>query len=196
MPIYYCDDCGEVIAYASRHGEMPTCNCGSTNIRQDPDVLDTWFSSALWPFVVLGWPNDKGTPILDAFYPTDVMITARDILYLWVARMIMSSVEFTGKIPFKDVYVHGTILDEQGRIMSRSKGTGIDPLELIGKYGTDATRFGLLLLAAKGQDIKFNWEKFEMSRNFANKVWNAARYILTNVGEEEMRKAGNEEIRG
>jgi valyl-tRNA synthetase len=182
IPIYYCDACGETTAYASEHGEKPTCKCGSPDVRQDEDVLDTWFSSALWPFVVLGWPGEK-TPLLDAFYPQDVMITARDILYLWIARMIMCSEEFLGKIPFKDVFIHGTILDEQGRIMSRSKGTGYDPLELTGKYGTDATRFGLLLLAGMGQDIRFNVEKFEMGRNFANKMWNASRFILMSPGE-------------
>ncbi|MFC1585789.1 valine--tRNA ligase, partial [Fibrobacterota bacterium] len=145
-------------------------------LQQDEDVLDTWFSSALWPFSTLGWPED--TEDLNTFYPTDVLITARDIIYFWVARMMFSGLKYMGKEPFHTVYIHGTILDEKGQRMSKSKGNGIDPLDMIDQYGTDAVRFSLLTLTSEGQDIKLAPTKFEMGRNFANKIWNAVRFVL------------------
>jgi len=179
VPIYTCGDCGETVASVEAVSRCP--KCGSGEIEQDPDVLDTWFSSALWPFAVLGWPDD--TPELEHFYPTDLLITARDITRLWVARMIMMSCYFLQKVPFHEVYVHATVLARDGRRMSKSLGTGIDPLELIDRYGADATRMGLLLMAAKGQDIRFSDERMEASRLFCNKLWNASRFVLMNLGE-------------
>ncbi|MGQ9699098.1 MAG: valine--tRNA ligase, partial [Armatimonadota bacterium] len=180
VPIYTCLECGEITASVQAVLQCP--KCGSGQVEQDSDVLDTWFSSALWPFAVLGWP-DK-TPELEHFYPTDLLITARDITRLWVARMIMMSCYFLQKVPFHEVYVHATVLARDGRRMSKSLGTGIDPLELIDKYGADATRMGLLLMAAKGQDIRFSDERMEASRLFCNKLWNASRFVLMNLGEE------------
>jgi valyl-tRNA synthetase len=180
IPIYTCTSCGEVTASVDAVQKCP--RCGSGAVEQDPDVLDTWFSSALWPFAVLGWPDS--TPELEYFYPTDLLITARDILRLWVARMIMMSCHFLEKIPFREVYVHATVLARDGRRMSKSLGTGIDPLELIDGYGADATRMGLLLMAAKGQDVRFSDEKMEASRFFCNKLWNASRFVLMNLGDE------------
>jgi valyl-tRNA synthetase len=177
IPMWYCEACEEPVASKTRPEECP--KCGKGDFKQDEDILDTWFSSALWPFVVLGWPDD--TPELKAFYPTDIMITARDILYLWVARMIMTSLEYDGRIPFREVFVHATILDKHGRRMSRTLGTGVDPVDLKENYGADATRLGLLLMAAKGQDIRFGVERIEQARNFANKLWNATRFILLTV---------------
>jgi valyl-tRNA synthetase len=152
-------------------------DCGGSNLVQDPDVLDTWFSSAIWPHAVLGWPDD--TPELRHFYPTDLMITARDILYLWVARMVMTGVKFAGDIPFKVVYVHPTVLTREGKRMSKSLGTGIDPLDLLDKYGADGLRFGLIVQAEAGQDLRFHEERLEMARNFGKKLWNAARFVVT-----------------
>jgi valyl-tRNA synthetase len=159
--------------------ETPQCcpDCGGSNLVQDPDVLDTWFSSAIWPHAVLGWPDD--TPELRHFYPTDLMITARDILYLWVARMVMTGVKFAGDIPFKVVYVHPTVLTREGKRMSKSLGTGIDPLDLLDKYGADGLRFGLIVQAEAGQDLRFHEERLEMARNFGKKLWNAARFVIT-----------------
>ncbi len=161
--------------------ETPTTcpHCGSTELTQDEDVLDTWFSSALWPFSTLGWP-DK-TPLLERYYPTSTLITDRGIIYFWVARMVMMGLKMMEEVPFKDVYIHGTILDEQGRKMSKSLGNGIDPLEMIDRYGADAMRFSLVVLSTEGQDLKLSESKFEMGRNFCNKLWNASRFAMMNL---------------
>lgn len=181
IPAWYCESCGEITVAAKT---PDTCrHCASGEIKQDPDVLDTWFSSALWPFATLGWPEK--TADLDYFYPTSVLSTARDILYLWVARMVMCGLKFPEDIPFHTVIIHPTVLNQEGRRMSKSLGTGIDPLELIEKYGTDATRFGLMVQATTMQDMRFTEEKLDMSRNFANKIWNAARFALGNLGDYE-----------
>ncbi len=181
IPAWYCQACGETVV-AAQTPESCT-KCGKSELEQDPDVLDTWFSSALWPFATLGWP-DK-TDDLDYFYPTSILSTARDILYLWVARMIMSGIKFVGQAPFHTVIIHPTVLNKEGRRMSKSLGTGIDPLELIDKYGTDATRFGLMVQATTMQDMRFTEEKLEMSRNFSNKIWNAARFVLMNIDDAD-----------
>jgi valyl-tRNA synthetase len=164
-------------AFAAIETPQKCPDCGGSNLVQDPDVLDTWFSSAIWPHAVLGWPDD--TPELRHFYPTDLMITARDILYLWVARMVMTGVKFAGDIPFKVVYVHPTVLTREGKRMSKSLGTGIDPLDLLDKYGADGLRFGLIVQAEAGQDLRFHEERLEMARNFGKKLWNAARFVVT-----------------
>ncbi len=179
IPIFTCLDCG----YQWAAKEVPTnCpQCPSSSIEQDPDVLDTWFSSALWPFATLGWPRD--TAEMKLFYPTDILITARDILYLWVARMMMTSAWFEGTEPFADVYIYATVLNHEGRRMSKSLGTGVDPLDITEHYGTDALRFGLISQAATGQDLRFGTERVEMSRNFCNKLWNASRFILSNLAD-------------
>jgi len=181
IPVWECQECGELKAY--REDPQKCSKCGSSRLIQDPDVLDTWFSSSLWPMSTLGWP--KETPDLNYFYPTNVLSTARDIIFLWVARMIMMGIEFKGEAPFSDVYVHATILNAEGKRMSKSLGTGIDPLEIIQKYGADATRFGLMLDTEQGQDIWFSENKIELSRNFANKIWNAARFTLGYVNQNE-----------
>ena len=156
--------------------------CGSTNVERDPDVLDTWFSSARWPFETLGWPEK--TEDLDYFYPTDVLVTGYDIIFFWVARMIFSGCEHTGKTPFHTVLIHGLVRDNQGRKMSKSLGNGIDPLEMIDKYGCDALRMNLITGNSPGNDTRFYTEKCEAMRNFANKLWNASRYVLMNLGED------------
>ena len=177
IPAFYCDDCGEV--FAAREDPETCPNCDSANIRQDEDVLDTWFSSALWPFSTLGWPEK--TEDLDYYYPTDVLVTDRGIIYFWVARMVMMGLKFMGEVPFSNVYINATVLDAEGRKMSKSLGNGIDPLEIIEQYGADAMRFSLVLLTAEGQDIKLSPSRFEMGRNFCNKLWNAARFALMNL---------------
>lgn len=177
IPVWNCGNCSFEDAYVENPDKCP--KCGSHQFIQDSDVLDTWFSSALWPFSTMGWPDD--TEDLKYFYPTSVLVTARDIIFLWVARMIMMGLEFMKDVPFRKVYIHATILDKEGRRMSKSKGTGIDPLELFNKYGTDATRFALAFMTAQGQDIKFSEEKMEMARNFANKIWNASRFVMRNM---------------
>jgi valyl-tRNA synthetase len=178
IPAWYCD-CGEIIVAKS---EPKKCTkCDSTNLKRDEDVLDTWFSSALWPFATLGWPTK--TPDLKTYYPTSLNSTARDIIYLWVARMIMSGLEFTGKAPFSDVYIHATVFNKDGKRMSKSLGTGVDPIGLIEKYGADATRFGLLWQAAQGQDMKFSEDALLGAKKFANKVWNASRFVMMNLGD-------------
>ncbi len=177
IPVWYCQDCDEVIV--SRQEPQSCPNCGGHNLKQDEDVLDTWFSSALWPFSTMGWPEK--TEDLQFFYPTDVLVTGRDIIFFWVARMIFMGLEFMDQPPFHDVYVHGLIRDAQGRKMSKSLGNGIDPLEVIEKYGADALRFTLITGNTPGNDMRFREEKLEASRNFANKIWNAARFILMNV---------------
>jgi valyl-tRNA synthetase len=180
IPVWYCDECEETIVSES---EPDRCGaCGGSTLRRDPDVLDTWFSSALWPFATLGWPED--TPELRAFHPTDVNSTARDIIFLWVARMVMMGVEFTGELPFRDVNIHSLIMAPDGRRMSKSLGTGIDPLEAIEARGADATRFGLLAMSSS-QDVKYNEEKIQQGQELANKLWNASRLILLGAGETE-----------
>ena len=178
IPAYYCQDCGEIMV--ARKADAPTtcCKCGGTHIVQDEDTLDTWFSSALWPFSTLGWP-DK-TEDLDYFYPTNVLVTGYDIIFFWVIRMVFSGYEQTGKAPFHTVLIHGLVRDSQGRKMSKSLGNGIDPLEVIDKYGADALRLTLITGNAPGNDMRFYWERVESSRNFANKVWNASRFMLMN----------------
>ena len=177
IPAYYCDDCGEIVVAKEMPEKCPKCGC--THFKQDEDTLDTWFSSALWPFSTLGWP-DK-TKELDYFYPTDVLVTGYDIIFFWVIRMVFSGIEQTGKCPFNTVLIHGLVRDSQGRKMSKSLGNGIDPLEVIGKYGADALRMTLITGNAPGNDMRFYWERVENSRNFANKVWNASRFIMMNI---------------
>jgi valyl-tRNA synthetase len=160
--------------------------CGSTEFVQDPDVLDTWFSSALWPFSTLGWP--KATPELELFYPTDTLVTSFDILFFWVARMIMMGLKFMEEIPFKDVYIHALVRDPEGQKMSKSKGNVIDPLEVMAKYGTDALRFTLAAMASPGRDIKLSEQRIEGYRNFANKLWNASRFVFINLQERPIEK--------
>ena len=177
IPAYYCDECGEVVV---GHGAPEKCpKCGCTHFTQDEDTLDTWFSSALWPFSTLGWPDQ--TEDLDYFYPTDVLVTGYDIIFFWVIRMVFSALEQTGKSPFKHVLIHGLVRDDQGRKMSKSLGNGIDPLEVIDKYGADALRLTLITGNAPGNDMRFYWERVENSRNFANKIWNATRFIMMNM---------------
>ncbi len=176
VPVWYCDDCQE--ATVAREDPSECASCGSRNIRQDADVLDTWFSSALWPFSTLGWPDE--TDDLKAFYPTDVLVTAFDILFFWVARMIMMGLKFMGDVPFRDVYIHALVRDPEGQKMSKSKGNVIDPLVLVDKYGADAFRFTLAAFAAQGRDIKFQEERVQGYRHFINKLWNATKFILMN----------------
>ena len=182
IPVWYCDACGETIVAEEEPTACPKCGAEAEKLRQDPDVLDTWFSSALFPFAALGWPDD--TPELRAFYPTDVLVTARDIIYLWVARMIMSGIEFLDQIPFDDVYINSIIQAPDGRRMSKSLGTGIDPLELIDSHGADALRFGLLAMSST-QDVRFSEAKVQQGRDLANKLWNASRLILLNAADAE-----------
>ena len=177
IPAYYCPDCGEMVVAKSAPQKCPKCGCG--HMEQDPDTLDTWFSSALWPFSTLGWP--KKTEDLDYFFPTDVLVTGYDIIFFWVIRMIFSGYEQMGKAPFHTVLFHGLVRDSQGRKMSKSLGNGIDPLEVIDKYGADALRLTLITGNAPGNDMRFYWERVEASRNFANKVWNASRFIMMNI---------------
>ncbi len=177
IPAYYCDECGETVVAREMPEKCPKCGC--THLHQDEDTLDTWFSSALWPFSTLGWP-DK-TPELEYFYPTDVLVTGYDIIFFWVIRMVFSALEQTGKTPFHHVLIHGLVRDSQGRKMSKSLGNGIDPLEVIDKYGADALRLTLMTGNAPGNDMRFYWERVESSRNFANKIWNASRFVLMNL---------------
>ena len=179
IPAYYCNDCGELIVARTAPNECTKCK--STNIRQDEDVLDTWFSSALWPFSTLGWPDE--TPDLKYFYPTSVLVTGYDIIFFWVARMIFSGIEQMGREPFKYVLIHGLVRDAQGRKMSKSLGNGIDPLDVIEKYGTDALRYALTVGTSPGNDMRFSDEKLEASRNFANKIWNAFRFVMMNFDD-------------
>ena len=181
IPAWYCDDCGETIVAEQAPERCP--KCGSTHLHQDPDTLDTWFSSALWPFETLGWPDE--TEDLKYFYPTDVLVTGYDIIFFWVIRMIFSGYEQMGERPFKTVLFHGLVRDEQGRKMSKSLGNGIDPLEVINKYGADALRLTLITGNAPGNDMRYSETKVENSRNFANKVWNASRFICMNMDEDE-----------
>lgn len=182
IPVWYCDECGETICAR----ETPSCcpKCGGTHLTQDEDVLDTWFSSALWPFSTLGWPDD--TADLNYFYPTDVLVTGYDIIPFWVMRMMFSGIEHTEKVPFRDVLIHGLVRDEQGRKMSKSLGNGIDPLEVIEKYGADSLRLSLMTGVAPGNDTRFTDTKVEAARNFINKIWNASRFVLMNVKDAEI----------
>ena len=180
IPAYYCKDCGKTIVTET----MPKkCECGSENIYQDEDTLDTWFSSALWPFSTLGWPEK--TEDLKYFYPTNTLVTGYDIIFFWVARMIFSGIEHMGEIPFDTVFIHGIIRDSQGRKMSKSLGNGVDPLEVIEKYGTDALRFSIVLGTSPGNDIRYSEEKLDSAKNFANKIWNAAKFVLMNLEDVE-----------
>ena len=182
IPAYYCDECGEVVVAKEMPKVCPKCGC--THFKQDEDTLDTWFSSALWPFSTLGWP-DK-TEDFDYFYPTDVLVTGYDIIFFWVIRMVFSAIEQTGKVPFHHVLSHGLVRDSQGRKMSKSLGNGIDPLEIIDQYGADALRLTLITGNAPGNDMRFYMERVEASRNFANKVWNASRFIMMNLEKAEV----------
>ena len=177
IPAYYCEECGEMVVAKACPEVCP--KCGHTHFKQDEDTLDTWFSSALWPFSTLGWP--KNTAELEYFYPTDVLVTGYDIIFFWVIRMVFSGIEQIGQCPFHTVLIHGLVRDSQGRKMSKSLGNGIDPLEVIDKYGADALRMTLLTGNAPGNDMRFYWERVEASRNFANKVWNASRFIMMNI---------------
>ena len=181
IPAYYCDDCGEMTVSKETVTVCP--KCGSTHVRQDEDVLDTWFSSALWPFSTMGWPEK--TEELDYWYPTSVMVTGYDIIFFWVARMIFSGMEQMKQIPFKDVFIHGIVRDDKGRKMSKSLGNGIDPMEVIDKYGADALRFTLSTGIAPGNDTRFYYERVEANRNFCNKIWNASRFLLMNLEVED-----------
>ncbi len=193
LPVYYCEDCGEILV--SRKNPESCSKCQSTNLYQDNDTLDTWFSSALWPFSTLGWPEK--TDDLDYFFPTDVLVTGYDIIFFWVVRMVFSSIEQTGQVPFKDVFLTGLVRDSQGRKMSKSLDNGIDPLEVIDVYGADALRFTLVTGNTPGNDMRFYMERVEANRNFANKLWNATRFVLMNLDEDikeiNMEKLENED---
>ncbi len=184
IPAYYCQECGEIVVAKAMPEKCPKCGC--THFKQDEDTLDTWFSSALWPFSTLGWPEN--TKELEYFYPTDVLVTGYDIIFFWVIRMVFSGIEQTGKCPFHTVLIHGLVRDSQGRKMSKSLGNGIDPLEVIDKYGADALRMTLITGNAPGNDMRFYWERVENSRNFANKVWNASRFIMMNMEKAAVKE--------
>ncbi|HJW75334.1 MAG TPA: valine--tRNA ligase, partial [Thermoleophilia bacterium] len=189
LPVWYCAECGEVMVQETAPERCT--KCGTEAPQQETDVLDTWFSSGLWPFATWGWPDE--TPDLEYFYPTVLLSTAREIIFLWVSRMVMMGLEFAGDIPFSDVYIHSVIQAPDGRRMSKSLGTGIDPLEMIDKHGADATRFGLLAMSS-GQDVRFSEEKIEMGRNFANKLWNASRLVLLGAGDVEPRRSEEDQV--
>ena len=186
LPVYYCDDCNEIMV--SRTEPNRCSKCGSDRISRETDTLDTWFSSALWPFSTLGWPEE--TEDLKYFFPTDVLVTGYDIIFFWVIRMVFSSLEQMGELPFKDVFLNGLVNDSQGRKMSKSLGNGIDPLEIIDVYGADALRFTLVTGNTPGNDMRFHMEKVEASRN-ANKLWNASRFVLMNLDEDVVSKDFN-----
>ena len=179
IPVWYCQKCGEVIVSRTDPTKCPKCGCGAEDLKQDEDVLDTWFSSWLWPFSTLGWPQE--TDDFKKFYPTTALVTAYDIIFFWVARMIMAGLEFTGKAPFHDIYIHGLVRDKQGRKMSKSLGNGMDPLEIIDMYGADALKFTLGFMCAQGQDVLIDKDSFKLGSRFCNKVWNASRYLLGNL---------------
>ena len=190
IPAYYCDKCKEVVVARQMPEKCP--HCGGTHFTQDEDTLDTWFSSALWPFSTLGWPEQSED--LDYFYPTDVLVTGYDIIFFWVIRMVFSGYAHTGKSPFHTVFIHGLVRDSQGRKMSKSLGNGIDPLEIIDQYGADALRMTLVTGNAPGNDMRFYNERVEASRNFANKVWNASRFILMNIEGKEIIEPETEKL--
>jgi valyl-tRNA synthetase len=190
IPAWYCQRCGETIVSME---DVDTCpHCSSQDLKQDEDVLDTWFSSALWPFSTMGWPEE--TADMKRYYPTDVLVTGYDIIYFWVARMIFTALEFTGQIPFEYVYIHGLVRDAEGRKMSKSLGNGVDPLDVIERYGADALRFMISTGATPGQDVRFHWERVEMARNFANKVWNASRFVLMNLEPDQDQRFALERL--
>ncbi|WP_418790757.1 valine--tRNA ligase [Phosphitispora sp. TUW77] len=188
IPVWYCRDCGEVICEI----EPPDIctKCSSKQLEQDTDVLDTWFSSGLWPFSTLGWPEK--TPELEHFYPTSVLVTGRDIIFFWVARMIFMALEFMDEVPFTEVFIHGLILDSQGRKMSKSLNNGVDPIEVIDKFGADTLRFMLITGNTPGNDLRFHFERLENTRNFANKIWNASRFVMMNLEGFSPEEAGQE----
>ncbi len=190
IPAYYCKDCGEIMV----SGNVPDkcTKCGSTKIEQDPDTLDTWFSSALWPFSVMGWPEE--TEDFKYFYPTNTLVTAYDIIFFWVARMIFSGLEHTGKVPFDTVFMHGLVRDAQGRKMSKSLGNGIDPIDIIKDYGADSLRFSLVQNMTLGNDVKYSAEKAGSAKNFANKIWNAAKFVIANTDKEEVANFKKEDL--
>ena len=190
IPAYYCQECGEITVAKSMPEKCPKCGC--THLKQDEDTLDTWFSSALWPFSTLGWPEK--TKELEYFYPTDVLVTGYDIIFFWVIRMVFSGYEQIGKCPFNTVLIHGLVRDSQGRKMSKSLGNGIDPLEVIDKYGADALRMTLITGNAPGNDMRFYWERVEASRNFANKVWNASRFIMMNMEKAPVHEVSLDDL--
>ncbi|HHV11090.1 MAG TPA: valine--tRNA ligase [Clostridiales bacterium] len=190
IPAWYCEKCGEVVI--SKTHPTESCKCGHDHFKQDEDTLDTWFSSALWPFSTLGWPNK--TEDLDYFYPTDVLVTGYDIIFFWVLRMVFSGYEQMGEKPFSKVLIHGLVRDSQGRKMSKSLGNGIDPLEVIDKYGADALRLSLVMGNAPGNDMRFYWERVEACRNFANKVWNASRFIMMNLEKAAIPESIDEKL--
>ena len=192
IPAWYCPQCGKMVVTASDDAPQSCPECGHSGMEQDPDTLDTWFSSALWPFSTLGWPDQ--TEDLDYFYPTDVLVTGYDIIFFWVIRMVFSAYEQTGRAPFHTVLIHGLIRDSQGRKMSKSLGNGIDPLEVVDKYGADALRLTLITGNAPGNDMRFYWERVESSRNFANKVWNASRFIMMNLDGKEITRPDQKEF--
>ncbi|MGN0984653.1 MAG: valine--tRNA ligase, partial [Gemmiger sp.] len=181
IPAWYCDDCGETVVAKNAPAACP--KCGGVHLTQDPDTLDTWFSSALWPFSTLGWPNEDSED-LQFFYPTNTLVTGYDIIGFWVSRMIFSGLAYTGKAPFDTVLIHGIVRDSQGRKMSKSLGNGIDPLEVIDQYGADALRMMLVVGSTAGNDMRYSDEKVKASRNFANKLWNATRFVLMNLPED------------
>ena len=184
IPVWYCQECGQMIVSRTDPGSCPKCGASAERLEQDPDVLDTWFSAWLWPFSTLGWPEQ--TDDLATFYPTTALVTAYDIIFFWVSRMIMAGLEFTGKAPFRDIYIHGLVRDKQGRKMSKSLGNGLDPLELIEEFGSDALKFTLGFMCAQGQDVLVDKESFKLGSRFANKIWNASRYILGNLEGREL----------
>ncbi|MBE5911881.1 valine--tRNA ligase, partial [Pseudobutyrivibrio sp.] len=192
IPAYYCEKCGETVVCKSEDAPTVCPKCGCNHMKQDEDTLDTWFSSALWPFSTLGWPNN--TEELDYFYPTDVLVTGYDIIFFWVIRMVFSGYAHTGKSPFHTVLIHGLVRDSQGRKMSKSLGNGIDPLEIIDNYGADALRLTLITGNAPGNDMRFYNERVENSRNFANKVWNASRFIMMNLADNEVTKPADADL--
>jgi valyl-tRNA synthetase len=186
IPVWYCDDCGELTVEI----DDPThcSNCNSSSINQDEDVLDTWFSSWLWPFSTLGWPASEDD--LDIYYPTSTLVTAHDIIFFWVARMIMAGIEFVGEVPFRDIYIHGMVRDDTGKKMSKSRGNTIDPLEIIEEFGADALRFSLIGIASEGHELHLSKDKFHIGRNLTNKIWNASRLLCMNLNDRfEVRDA-------
>ncbi len=190
IPVYYCQECGE---FEVAKAQPEKCSkCGSANLKQDEDTLDTWFSSALWPFSTMGWPNN--TEDLEHFYPTSVLVTAYDIIFFWVVRMVFSGIEHTGKVPFKDVLIHGLVRDEQGRKMSKSLGNGVDPIEIIDQHGTDVLRMSLIMGTSPGNDIRFSMSKLEPNRNFLNKVWNATKFVLMNIEGADINSVTIEDL--
>lgn len=192
IPVWHCKKCGKVIVSRVDPTQCPNCMVGATELLQEEDVLDTWFSSWLWPFSTLGWPEN--TSDLKHFYPTTALVTAYDIIFFWVSRMVMAGLEFTGKAPFHDIYIHGLVRDKKGRKMSKSLGNGIDPLDIIAEYGSDALKFTLSFLCAQGQDVLVDKESFKLGSRFANKIWNATRYILGNLSGRELIPIGDEDL--